>query len=144
MQTIRSKGLAYVGNGIEIKPSTIEGAGLGLFARIPFNQGDYITEYDGTVMNKDVAKSLPREQTTHFRSRDSSSVIAGFKDPEAALGWGGASFANDRRSSENNSKFCQFYDKEIASYRVFLMATKRIEVGDEICASYGSDYWNNE
>lgn len=142
MQTIASKGIAYVGNAVEIKPSTIPEAGLGLFARLPFNQGDYITEYDGWRMHKDEARSLPPEDTTHFRTLDSHIVIAGFTKPEEAIGWGGASFANDRRSAaENNSKFVLVWDKKLNTNRVFLAATSKIDVGDEICVSYGNDYW---
>lgn len=142
IDAVKRKGIAYVGNGVEIKPSLIEGAGNGLFARVAFDINDYITEYDGECIDRSEAMSLPADQTTHFRSIDSDRVISGFKDPNEAIGRGGASFANDTRSQDgNNSMFEQVWDNKLATHRVFLRATSRIEPGDEICVSYGRDYW---
>lgn len=143
IDSVKRQGISYVGNGVEIKPSLIPGAGNGLFARVSFNEKDYITEYDGYYMDKDAAKALSPRHTTHFRALDTFGVIDGFKDPKEAIGYGGASFANDTRSLDRtNSTFKQVWDGELNTHRVFLRATRRIEPGDEIYVSYGRDYWS--
>ena len=139
---VNRKGVACVGNGVEVKQSLIPDAGKGLFATVAFDKNDYITEYDGFYMSKDEARSLSPRKTTHFRTADSDTVIDGFKDPMRAVGHGGASFANDgKRPGSNNSKFKRVWDSKFVVYRVFLVATERIEPGDEILVSYGNNYW---
>lgn len=142
IDAVRHKGVAYVGEGVEIRPSGIPGAGNGLFATVAFGKNDYITEYDGYFVDRDAVASLPADEVTHFRSLGVFGVIAGFKDPKDAYQHGGASFANDSREAKNNnSKFIQVWDKKNCVPRVFLMATQEIAVGQEIYVSYANDYW---
>lgn len=145
IDAVRRQGISYVGKGVEIKSSRIQGAGNGLFAQVAFNRNDYITEYDGYYIDRDVAESLRKECSdyiTHFRTLDSRGVISGFRDPKEAVGYGGASFANDSRNKDINSKFEQVWDKYLSVHRVFLRATRRIEPGDEIYVKYGTGYWS--
>lgn len=142
MRLNNSLRIGYIGHGLEVKLSLIPNAGNGLFATVPFAKGALITEYDGYYVSKDAAKELAErnpEAASHFRGVPTGDVIAGFKLPKEADGWGGASFANDRRDSSNNSKLEDIWQGPVC--RVFLVATEDIAAGDEICTSYGSTYW---
>lgn len=99
---------AVIGSGVEVLPSSILGAGNGLWATRGFRKGEWITEYDGVVIDRQLACRM-REQglDSHVRTLSSQwDCIAGLKVP--LRGCGGASFANDGRSTRlNNATFVQ-------------------------------------
>lgn len=139
----RTHNSCLIGNGVEVKPSTLEGAGNGLFACIDFESGDIITEFCGKFITKMEADALKSElKHTHVRTVDFGYLyIDGLKDPISATGKGGASFSNHKRISEANSKFHKVYDTKSARNKIYLKATKRILKDEEIFTNYGKTYW---
>lgn len=59
---------ATIGDGVEVRASSIEQAGNGLFASRAFARGDFITEYDGREISHTEAQLL-RAQGAHTHVR---------------------------------------------------------------------------
>jgi SET domain-containing protein len=138
-------GLATVGDGVEIRKSTIPQGGNGLYATRSFQAKQIITEYCGTVITRDVAVQIRQKDPSaisHFRSLGYHQVIAGLRRKEDADGEGGASFANDGcKLKLNNAKLATFEMRHTHEMRVFLVAERDIAAGEEILTAYGKDYW---
>jgi len=132
-----------IGYQVEVKPSQIKHAGLGLYSKIVFRKGQAITEYDGKIIDWDQAKELrEKKQATHVRTLVSQFYcIDGLKKP--LVGRGGGSFCNDSRGSgfANNATFKKKYDSGGIRDQVFIVAKRDIEPGEEIFVSYGTGYW---
>ena len=139
---LRASQAATVGDGVVVRESTLGAeAGRGLYATRTFFRGDWITEYCGERI--DFAEARRRHdlgRATHIRSVvPLHTAIDGFRQPTKARGLGGASFANDGRSSAlNNAVFCKV---ELDGGRVFLRARHTIARGSEIFVNYGQGYW---
>jgi len=129
-------------------------AGLGLFGTSNIKNRQLITEYDGTVIDKKTADYLRSiGHDTHIRGLTFGYLaIDGIKQP--VNGRGGASFANDPKSSDKcNAKFVKTEKVMLNGAqreglptidRVFLKATKDIVAGDEIYVNYGNTFWDVE
>jgi hypothetical protein len=165
-----SASLQVVGQGLQIKESTINGAGLGVFTVGPIGAGQVITEYYGAYVEWKEAKG---RESSHMRalfpmrlSIDGLYMSDGktkITNPSTQLhGYGAAAFSNDARSEEeNNAEFQTVHSesnrKAIDDYlsgsarcdwtaepgesKVILVAIKDIGAGEEIFVSYGADYW---
>ena len=137
--------VAIVGpGGVKITQSTLQGAGLGLFADKRFGKNDVITEYCGDVIDYNKAMEMRRLGIdSHVKGIEyMSSFIDGVRCWSTCVGKGGASFANDGTSSKlNNCTYYKFYDNTRATYRVFLKATRDIAIGEELFVCYGNGYW---
>ena len=142
--------VASIGYGIQVKPSTIPNAGLGLFATKNFKKNELITEYDGRIIDNETAKEVQRTNllaSFHFVGLTlGHSVIDGIKIP--ILGRGGASFANDSMNHPPyNAKFFRtnilmsdLPDQRTGNLeltRLFLKALRNIAKGEEIFVDYG-------
>lgn len=141
--------IAVIGNGVVVKPSTLPGAGLGLFASRPFKKNEIITEYVGRIISKTEAVHITHAdpaRATHFCALSlNHSVIDGLRTP--VVGMGGASFAND--SNKHPPYNSRFYTTEkpmpklpdhrtgnLELKRLFLKAKQNIEANDEIFVDY--------
>jgi hypothetical protein len=147
-----------IGFGLEVRKSLLLDAGNGLFATKPFIKNEYITEYDGDIIDAARAKMLQsRGKATHIRSLEPQhSAIDGLKKPSDAHNRGGASFANDGLCVANkNATFTkaievpgsQVPDRRTGpanSKRIFIRAARNISPGEEILVSYGRDYWKTQ
>jgi hypothetical protein len=152
---VQKHGLMVVGSGLEVKTSTIVGAGLGLFTKLPIKKGQWITEYSGTVIERDEADRLKsKKKHSHIRVLEyQGRCMNGFRNPADAIGLGGASFANDARHGPftNNATFKNCTDntrrldgkKKVRSAmpRCVLIAKVDIPANSEIFISYGKDFW---
>jgi len=90
--------VAIVGpGGVRISQSTLQGAGLGLFADKRFAKNDVITEYCGDVIDYDKAMAMRALGTdSHVKGIECMSCfIDGVRCWSTCVGKGGASFAND-------------------------------------------------
>lgn len=121
-------------NELFIQPSTLPGAGMGLFTSVDIPRGTLIIEYLGTVSTwKEVMHDIDNPYLCYVNKNH---VINGAPHPEFL-----ARYANDAAGPvridglRNNSFF------EIDGTRVFIKATKRIAAGSEIFVNYGKDYW---
>lgn len=124
---MKLESLPTIDNGIEVKPSTISGAGNGLFAKRIFRRGEYITLYEGELLTRHAAKLRP--VLTHMASREGI-VIDGLKLP--IRGRGGGSFANGAKHVyETNAYICAYLGILV------LRARLDIEIDTEIIVCYG-------
>ena len=117
-----------------IQPSTLPGAGMGLFTSIDIPRGTLIIEYLGTVTTwNDIKHEIDNPYLCYVNRNH---VINGAPHPEHL-----ARYANDAagpvrlEGTRNNSFF------EVDGSRVFIKATRRIPAGTEIFVNYGKEYW---
>lgn len=89
--------LARIGSGLSVRPSSIQGAGRGLFADRPFSAGEKITLFQGKVISNEQADRLSRKGLGgHLCSlRDGSRRVINSRKLRAVVGVWGGSFAND-------------------------------------------------
>lgn len=127
--------MALLEKELEVKPSGIPGAGMGLFTHIFIPRGTRIIEYKGTVTTWDAVRHDATNAYIYFLKPNY--VI----DARAHPKWL-ARYVNDAeglvRSKErtNNAKF------RADGLRVFIEATRDIQAGEEIFVSYGRKYWD--
>lgn len=127
--------MALLEKELDVRPSTLPGAGKGLFTKTAIAKGTRIVEYKGRITTWDEARLDPTNGYIYFVKPNH--VIDGRDYPKSL-----ARYANDAaglvraKSKGNNSRF------EADGLRVFLVATKNIGAGDEIFVSYGRSYWN--
>ncbi len=121
----------------EVKPSNIPGAGCGLFAVKHFKAGDIITNYGGSFFI---------DRNSEYLLLDEYGITWDAKhdyDEKTELG----RFANDAdfKPENFNYKFsnnCEFVTCEAMGISPKLIATRDIEIGEEIFVPYGKKYWN--
>jgi len=161
--------MATVGNGIEIRLSTVPNAGNGVFATRDFPRGAPITMYVGKAITHSQGKVKGYQHShvrTLFKMRwaiDGLFMPNGtpITDPQRQLqGFGGGAYVNDSWGMPNyerlrNAVFDRVDGPRIAqayatanfdllnpnnAYEV-LRATRDIYAGDEVLVSYGISYW---
>jgi SET domain-containing protein len=136
--------IAVVGNGLEVRTSTIKEAGLGLFATRPFKSNDYITQYCGRRTSADEAKAAvgPGQEFgrhhSHTKSVGPHEVILGLQGHDARTGIGGASLANHAKTP--NTTYASLELKS-GQTLIFIKAKTDIKPGDELFVNYGRNYW---
>lgn len=127
--------MALLEKDLEIKISTIAGAGKGLFTAVFIPKGTRIVEYKGTVTTWDEVRHDPTNGYIYFVK--AAYVIDARDHPKSF-----ARYANDAkgltraRDKRNNTKF------EADGLRVFLVAIKDIGAGEELFVDYGRKYWD--
>jgi uncharacterized protein len=127
--------MALLEKELEIKESTIEGAGKGLFTKVLIPKGSRIVEYKGTVTTWDVVKDDPTNAYIYYVKPNH--VIDARNHPKVL-----ARYVNDakglvRTKGRNNN--ARFYNDGL---RVFIIAEKDIQPGEEILVEYGKKYWD--
>lgn len=140
--------MATIGNGVEVRTSTIANSGNGLFATRDFEKNEPITRYEGEIISKKDAEKLEKQKkNSHFISYQAQhSVIVGLNDPTISQGRGGASFANDGKRDERypyNAVFDSTEQSEVVKV-IFLKALVPIKNGQEIFVNYGNTYWKRD
>ena len=141
-----------LGNGVEAQPSTLcPCSRLGLFAKRPFTKRSRITEYDGELIDySEMMRRLRNGHSSHIRGLDVMFIGIDGKHLKAEHSHrGGGSFANDARcTAHTNACFqrvtgagVQRGGKLESLNRIVLVATRDIQVGEEIFVNYGKTYW---
>ena len=136
-----------VGEALDVRTSTISGAGRGLFARKCFEPGDVITTYDGHVSHNVFAPPAhARDDRTGFFShlhsiRGSEFVVWGFVYPTQGRGLG--SFANHSASPNASivTRSHQFPYVNVQNcpdlkQHLAVVATLNIQIDEEIFVTY--------
>ena len=151
--------VAVIGEGVEIKKSSIIGADRGLFASRAFSRNEVITEYDGEVISTHEASARrARNGPGHLKTLlPQFAVLDGNIVPEA--GRGGGSFANDIGFDVVEHTYTRNHPRHNAVYThrvlpipskrtgiavlgsVWLKAMRDIREGEEIFVSYGKGFW---
>lgn len=127
--------MALLEKELAIKTSTIHGAGKGLFTRISIAKGSRIVEYKGEVRTWDEARLDATNGYIYFLKPN---YVIDARNFPKSLG----RYANDAKGlvrtkdTDNNARF------EPDGLRVFLVAARDIQAGEEILVPYGKSYWN--
>jgi SET domain-containing protein len=121
---------------LEIKRSTINGAGKGLFTKKFIPKGTRIVEYKGKVSTwKEVDHDNGQNPYIYYINRN---YVIDAKPLPKTFG----RYANDAdglkkfKSIKNNARYV------IDDFRVYIEAVKNIPMGGEILVRYGKEYWD--
>ena len=96
---------AVIGDGVEVRESTLRKAGRGLFASRWFDEGELITEYGGTLISWTEGKKRRNDQKdSHIRAVDSQHTAIDGIGVSVIPGNAGASFANDPHCGDRSIK----------------------------------------
>lgn len=146
MHPRRNVDLASVGHGLRIAPSSIPGAGLGLYVTRNYKRGDFITWYEGAALTRREALERRSAGTDSHIIRGSTSTfhgsyIDGIHASDLRDGQGGGSACNDGAHSLNQeTAYFVFADMPDG---VFVRASRDLTAGDEVLVGYGRDYWHH-
>ena len=116
-------------NGCTVLPSTIPGAGWGLFATRQFQPGEIICSYEGTHYTE-IPADLASDYILELPNGDG--YIVG--DPDLCFGV----FENDARRDELVNTQVR-WDKQ--TRQASIAATIVVEPGEECFLSYGESFW---
>jgi hypothetical protein len=129
-------------NQLKVSPSTIEGAGNGLFASSPIPKGETICHYTGYRHDYQSQKRL-RDRSYILKlqngwpkfDRKNDGFVDALPCPEVL-----ARYINDpRREDKCNVKFEHIQQPGI--WHCPVVALRDIDVGEELFVSYGPRYW---
>lgn len=120
--------------GVEVRPSTIEGAGLGLFALQEFKKGDTIVPYEGEIISEAEFQRRYREHPSQY-----ALVLKKHTYVDGTCVRGVGSLINTGvRKKDNNANFSVSTKNGL---RASVKATKTIHEGDEIFVDYGNKFF---
>lgn len=127
--------MALLEKQLEVKKSTIPGAGQGLFTKILIEKGTRIVEYKGRLTKwKEVENDYKNGYIYSINARD----VIDAKTYKKALG----RYANDacgivkKKGIPNNSRYVS------DGLKIYIEAIKDIPAGSEILVAYGKEYWD--
>lgn len=116
---------------VAVKPSTIPGAGLGLFATREFKRGEIICPYTGVLQP---TQKKPDDSDKYLLQLSSKNSISAADPAKSGVG----RFANTG-GKKNNARL------SVSSKAANIKATKKIAAGAEILVPYGSSFhWAEE
>lgn len=128
--------MALLEKQLEVKTSTIPGAGKGLFTKKEIEKGVLILEYIGKITSwKDVDHENGNNAYIYYVNRNY--VIDANKHLKSL-----ARYANDAKGLQKPKGFknnCE-YVKEHG--KIFIRSLYKIPAGGEIFVSYGKEYWD--
>lgn len=127
--------MALLEKELEVKQSTITGAGQGLFTKTAILKGTYIIEYKGRITTW---KEVKHQWDNPYLYTISDSYIIDAKNHKKSL----ARYANDAKGLTRTKGITNNAEFVNEGKRVFIIATKAIKAGEEILVSYGKGYWD--
>lgn len=119
--------------GLDVRPSAIRGAGLGLFATRAFADGEYICEYRGRVLTLAQVLRMSVEERSYVMGFGVNAHVDGRPDKNM-LG----RYINDNGNPRRHNVT---FVKDRVAKRAAVHATRPIAAGEELYASYGEGYW---
>ena len=126
--------MALLEKQLEVKESTIPGAGKGLFTNIFIPKGTRIVEYKGRLTTwREVENDY---KNGYIYSINANNVIDA-KTYKKALG----RYANDASGSGRKKGLANNSQYVADGLKIFIEAVKDIPAGSEILVSYGKEYW---
>ena len=137
--------------GLDVRPSNIPHAGYGLFATRRFNKGDLVSEYFGKIIRKpkatdpyvvEIVNNNGASVYVTARKKKESDVCRYVNDP-----YGRVMTDKEKKRSKyrpnvevsNNLTRCKGKRKGYAF--ADMVATKRVNIDDELFYEYGNRYW---
>lgn len=128
--------MALLEKKVEVRHSTLPGAGKGLFAKHFIPKGSRILEYKGKVTTwKEVEGADGHNAYIYYVKRDH--VIDASRHPKAL-----ARYANDARGLHRMKGILNNADYVEDGLRVYIESKKDIQAGGEILVDYGREYWD--
>ena len=124
--------------GARIKPSTVAGAGKGLFATRDFAPGELIARYTGDLIDTRSGAAPDGFDGSHYVLELSERVAIDAARTNTADG----RMVNDARGSGQRNN-CRFSVNQQTKSAV-LRATRRIRTGQEFLVAYGGAFWPAE
>ena len=122
---------------LRVAPSTIRGAGLGLFARQAIEAGELIAQYTGERLD---GEEFSHRLRTNRTSGDFALRVArGVYIDAEHTPWCLPRYINDATGSElsNNCRFVLDAERESAA----IHTVRSIHAGEELLVPYGEGYW---
>ena len=121
---------------LEVKKSSIPGAGKGLFTKKFIPKGRYIAEYRGKITTwKDVNHRNGSNPYIYYVNRNH--VIDGSDHAKNM-----ARYVNDAKGPANNGLLVNNCVFVVVECRVFLEAKRDILPETELLVGYGKEYWD--
>lgn len=128
--------MALLEKKVQVKVSTLPGAGKGLFAKTFISKGTLIVEYKGKITTwKEVDDNDGNNGYIYYVRR--YHVIDASRRRSAL-----ARYANDARGLKRVKGITNNAEYEEAGLRVYIKAVKDIPAGKEIFVEYGKEYWS--
>ena len=127
--------MALLEKELEVKKSTLPGAGLGLFAKSNISKGSRIVEYKG---RRTTWKEVENDYKNGYIYTIDPQHVIDAKTYRKAL----ARYANDaqgmvrKNGIKNNARYV------VDGLKVYIEAVKNVSAGSEIFVSYGKEYWD--
>eukprot|EP00658_Telonema_sp_P-2_P037877 TRINITY_DN27220_c0_g1_i3.p1 TRINITY_DN27220_c0_g1~~TRINITY_DN27220_c0_g1_i3.p1 ORF type:complete len:363 (+),score=72.74 TRINITY_DN27220_c0_g1_i3:56-1144(+) len=119
--------------GVEVRASSVEGAGKGLFASRSWDKGDLLGYYYGNVLCSAQAAQMACDDKRYLL-RAGPNVYIDAADSDCV-----ARYMNDPRGSALVANVA--FDKQPSRQRAGVYCIKQITKGDEVLVSYGAGYW---
>jgi SET domain-containing protein len=120
---------------LQVKRSTLPGAGKGLFSKTFIPKGTLIAEYTGRVSTWNELKQLPDNAYLFYVTRNH---VIDAKPYKKSL----ARFANDARGMNRTKGITNNCEYVTLQKRVYIKSKKDIRPGEEILVGYGKEYWD--
>ena len=119
-----------------VKSSILPGAGKGLFTKVFIPKGTHIVEYKGKITTwKEVDHNAGSNGYIYYVKR--THVIDAGSDKKVL-----ARYANDARGLTRIKGIVNNAEYKEEGLKVFIVAKKNIDAGEEILVPYGKEYWD--
>ncbi len=122
---------------LQVKKSTLPGAGKGLYALENIAKGEIVVEYTGEEIDWQEYKArVEKNQDGYLFFINWKKCIDAFHTPDAL-----ARYANDAngfskvKGCRNNAVY------KVMKGRAYIVATRKVMAGAEIFVDYSRDYW---
>lgn len=121
-----------------IKKSQLPGAGKGLFTTKLIKKGQKIIEYRGEIIDwKEYCKRVKEDKDGYLVYISRKKCIDAYNTPQYK-----ARYANDAEGLIKDKRFKNNAEYQIIDDKVYLVAKRDIQPGEEIFVSYSKDYWD--
>jgi hypothetical protein len=120
-----------------VRPSTIPGAGDGLFAAEDIAEGTVVGQYVGDVYGAEDGMKLAPDKRAYFMRLGGDPMVFVDAGPHVQVL---LRFVNDARDPERNNLR---WEKRPQHADALAVTTRPVRAGDELFAPYGLWYWAN-
>lgn len=121
-----------------IKKSQLPAAGKGLFTTKFIKKGTKIIEYRGEIIDwKEYCKRVKEDKDGYLVYINRKKCIDAYNTPQYK-----ARYANDAEGLIRDKRFKNNAEYQVIDDKVYIVAQRDIQPGEEIFVSYSKDYWD--
>lgn len=121
-----------------VKKSQLPKAGKGLFTKVPIEKGQKVIEYKGKIINwNQYLKAVDNDKDGYLFFISDDRCIDAYDTPQHK-----ARYANDARGLSRHKGLTNNCVYEVENNKCYIVATKKIEAGQEIFVDYTKEYWD--